>query len=142
MAGQYHERLQSTEKKKRSSERSFGLIVGGALLVIAAYLAWRGRGTAPYLAAPGAIIMGLALIRPHLLAPLNWIWSQFGMLLHRVTSPIIISTLFFLVITPVGLLMRICGQRPLKLDFDKSAESYWVKRTPPGPAPGTLKRQF
>ncbi len=142
MAGQYHERLQSTEKKKRSSDRSFGLIIGVAFLLLGAFNAWHGGHAAVYLLVAGALILGLALVRPHLLAPLNWLWAQFGMLLQRLVSPVVISALFFVVITPVGLLMRACGQRPLALGFDKSAQSYWVKRMPPGPAPGTLKRQF
>src|SRR4051812_37346469 len=127
MAGNYHERLQSTEKKKRSSDRSFGLIIAGALLLLGAYHLWQRGGFAFYLLGAGVIILGLALVRPHLLAPLNWIWSQFGMLLHRIVSPVVISVLFFLIITPVGFLMRICGQRPIAPGFDKTVESYWVK---------------
>jgi hypothetical protein len=140
--GRYHERLQSTELKKRSSDRTFGLVMCAVLVLAAASLWWHGSNKAIYCAGLGLVMAVLALFAPRLLTPANWIWTQFGMLLHRLISPLIITAIFFLVFTPVGLLMRICRQRPLALDFDASAETYWIKRTPPGPVAGTLKRQY
>jgi Saxitoxin biosynthesis operon protein SxtJ len=141
-SGQYHERLQSTELKRRASDRSFGLVIGAVFLLLAADLWWHGNGHAPFYAVAGVAIGLLALVAPRTLKLPNWIWTQFGLILHRLMSPVIISILFFLVITPIGWLMRLSGQRPLSLKFDDSAKSYWVNRTPPGPNPGTLKRQY
>jgi hypothetical protein len=50
--------------------------------------------------------------------------------------------LFFLVVAPIGLLMRLTGKRPLALEFDPPAKSYWIERSPPGPLPGSMKNQF
>jgi hypothetical protein len=141
-SGQYHERLQSTELKKRSSDRTFGLVIGGFLLLLAADLWWHGNGHAPYYAGVGVVIGALALLAPRTLKLGNWVWTQFGMLLHRLISPVVITLIFFLVITPVGRLMRLFGQRPLALKFDPGATTYWIARTPPGPSAGTLKRQY
>jgi hypothetical protein len=142
LEGQYHERLRSTEQRKRSSDRTFGLVIGGVFLILAMDRWLRSGGSAIYWAVAAAVIILLAFARPQVLAPANLIWAQFGMLLHRIVSPVVISLLFFVVITPIGLLMRVCGQTPLALGFDKSARSYWRRRTPPGPEPGSLKRQF
>ena len=65
-----------------------------------------------------------------------------GDLLHRFTSPLILGALFFLVITPTGLIMRALGKRPLGLRFDRAAKTYWLKREPPGPSGESFKDQF
>ena len=65
-----------------------------------------------------------------------------GLVLHKIVSPIALGILFFLVVTPTGLLMRLLGKDPLRLRFDRSADSYWIARTPPGPDADSLKNQF
>ena len=141
-SGRYHERLEATVATKRASNRSFGLVFLFAFLAIAVFLWWHGSRWAVSFAAAGLAFGGLALLAPRTLAPLNWLWTQFGLILHRLISPIVITALFFLVITPVGLLMRLCGQRPLNLKFDAAAKTYWMSRNPPGPRPGSLRRQY
>ena len=77
-----------------------------------------------------------------MLAPLNRAWLYVGLLLQRVVSPVVLGILFFLTVTPIGLLMRLTGKNPLRLGFDREAQSYWIDRQPPGPAPDTMPRQF
>ena len=50
--------------------------------------------------------------------------------------------IFFLVVTPTGILMRLTGRDPLNRRFERSASTYWITRTPPGPEPDTMKNQF
>ena len=88
------------------------------------------------------VFLVAALFFPPLLQPLNRLWTKFGLLLHKVVSPVVLGIMFFLVITPIGLLMRSLGKNPLQLRFDDDARSYWVHRRPPGPAPDSLKDQF
>ena len=52
------------------------------------------------------------------------------------------AVLFFAVVTPTGLAMRLAGKDPLRLRFDRRAASYWIHRSPPGPEPETMKRRF
>jgi hypothetical protein len=137
----FHNEANTALSKKRASDRSFGLVFLVVFLIIAAYLWWHGKGGAVYFAAAGAVFGALALLAPQILAPANWIWTKFGLLLHRLISPIVITALFFLVITPVGLLMRAVGQTPLALKLDTSARSYWINRKP-GPVPASMKRQY
>lgn len=138
----FHERLEETSETKRSSDRSFGIVFFVLFLAIAAYLWWINSSAAIYVAAVGVAFGVIALVAPRILAPLNWVWTQFGLLLHRLISPIIITLLFLVAVTPIGLLMRLFGKRPLNLKYDPKAESYWIERKPAGPAPGTLNRQF
>ncbi|HQR50033.1 MAG TPA: SxtJ family membrane protein, partial [Methylophilaceae bacterium] len=84
----------------------------------------------------------LALVIPRVLAPANRAWTKFGLLLHDIVSPIALGILFFVVVTPTGLLMRLLGKDPLRLRFERSAKSYWIVRTPPGPDAESLKNQF
>ena len=77
-----------------------------------------------------------------MLAPLNRLWMKFGGLLHRFVSPIVLGLLFFVVITPMGLAMRMLGKDPLKLRADTQSKSYWIDRTPPGPRPDSFIDQF
>lgn len=84
----------------------------------------------------------VALLKPAWLSHLNKAWTRFGLLLSAVVSPIALGVLFFVVITPIGLLMRLTGKDPLRLKFDRSAESYWIRREPPGPKPDSLTQQF
>lgn len=85
---------------------------------------------------------GIAWVRPHWLAPFNRLWARFGLLLHGIVSPIALAVLFYGVVTPTGMAMRLLGKDLLRLSFDRSAASYWIERTPPGPVAETLRNQF
>jgi hypothetical protein len=89
-----------------------------------------------------AVFLALTLIRPSLLHPANRLWTRFGLLLSKVTNPIFTGLLFFLVITPVGLFMRLTGKDFLRLRRDLSASTYWIERLPPGPKPESMPQQF
>ncbi len=84
----------------------------------------------------------LTLSVPKVLGPANRMWTKFGLLLHNIVSPLALGILFYLVVTPTGLLMRIFGKDPLRLRLDTAADSYWITRSPPGPDAESLKNQF
>lgn len=88
------------------------------------------------------IFLVLALLIPMVLRPLNVLWFKFGMLLHKLVSPVVMAVIFFTVLTPMGILLRLLNKDILKLKIDKSQKSYWVLRTPPGPEPKSLINQF
>ena len=88
------------------------------------------------------LFLALALVAPGTLKLLNLLWFKFSMVLHKIVNPLIMGLLFLATVTPIALLMRALGKRPLDLGADTSAESYWIERDPPGPEPETMKRQF
>jgi len=139
-----HESLSTRDDIKIGSARSFGLVFATVFIIIALFpLLSDQQGSLRLWALIVAAFFAItALTMPRLLEPLNKLWFRFGLLLHKIVNPLIMGLLFFVTVTPTGLLMRSLGKTPLKLGFDKSAESYWITRTPPGPAPESMKRQF
>ena len=62
--------------------------------------------------------------------------------MHRIVSPLVLGALFYLSVVPTGLVMRALGKDPLRLRFDRNAQTYWIAREPTGPAPESLRNQF
>jgi hypothetical protein len=145
MTASLHEDYRRPEAVKGSSDRGFGLTVGGILLLIAAVRTWLhdGHGAIELvLAAVGLCLIVLALVRAQSLAGLNRAWTKLGLLLFKVVNPVVLALIYLVTIVPIGLIMRACGHDPLRLKRDPSASTYWVKREPPGPAPETMIHQF
>jgi hypothetical protein len=137
-----HESFDRDAPLQGSSNRSLGIVFGAVFLIIGALpLAFGGTPRWWSLAVAGGFL-GVAFLAPALLGPLNRLWTRFGLLLHRIVSPVVLGIMFFLVVTPTGLLMRVFGKDPLRLRFDRNARSYWIDRTPPGPPPQSLSDQF
>ena len=137
-----HEQLDREDEVKGSSDRSFGItfaVVGG---IVALWPLLDGEAPRWWLLALAAVLLGVSFMAAHLLRPLNKIWLKVGLLLNKVVSPIVLGILFYAVIAPIGLAMRLMGKDPLRLRFAAAAPSYWIVREPPGPAPKSMSRQF
>jgi hypothetical protein len=93
-------------------------------------------------AALAVAFLAVSSVAAHLLAPLNRAWTRLGLLLGRIVTPIVLGLMFFMSIVPIGLILRARGKDLLRLKFDRTAKSYWIERTPPGPPPETMRRQF
>lgn len=137
-----HEAFEREETIVAGSDRSFGFVMAGAFAVVTALNAWHAGRIWPWTAGLVAIFVVTALIRPTLLNPLNRIWLKFGLLLHKVVNPVIMALLFYGTVLPTGLIARAMGKDLLRLKREPDAESYWIPRAPPGPAPDTMKDQF
>ena len=137
-----HEAFEREETIVAGSDRSFGFVMAGAFAVVTALNAWHAGRIWPWTAGLVAIFVVTALIRPTLLNPLNRIWLKFGLLLHKVVYPVIMALLFYGTVLPTGLIARAMGKDLLRLKREPDAESYWIPRAPPGPAPDTMKDQF
>ena len=64
------------------------------------------------------------------------------MLLHKIVNPIVLGIMFLVFITPIALVLRLLGKKLIPLTFERDKASYWIERTPPGPAPDSLRNQF
>ena len=137
-----HERLQAEEQLKTPSNRNFGFTIGIAFLIIGALPLLRHAGVRWWAWTVAVLFGTLAWLWPQSLTTLNRWWLMLGLLLGRVVSPIAMAILFFLVITPIGLLMRVFGKASMRVQFDPKMSSYWVPRDPPGPPPDSLNNQF
>lgn len=137
-----HESYERSEQVRGSSDRSFGIVFAVVFAVIGLLPLAFGGAARLWALMIGAAFLVVALLAPTILAPMNRVWLRFGLLLHRIVSPLVLGIMFFLVITPMGLVMRAFGKDLLRLKFDQSLASYWIERSPPGPAPESMKDQF
>ena len=143
MAGQStHESFSRDEEIVAGSDRSFGFVMAGAFAVVSLLNFWHAGRIWPWTTGLAAIFLIAALLRPAVLNPLNRIWLKFGLLLHRIVNPVIMALLFYGTVLPTGLIARAMGKDLLRLKRDPGAASYWIVRTPAGPAPETMKDQF
>ncbi len=88
-----------------------------------------------------ALFLVLSIIAPSSLNSLNKAWYLLGLLLGRIVSPIILGIIFFLLITPTAIVMRLAGRDELRIK-KRLSKSYWITRVPPGPDPESFKNQF
>ena len=137
-----HEDLNKTTEVTQTSERFFGLTFFAVFLAIGLYPLILGLAPRVWGLGLAALFLGLALLAPALLRPVNGLWLKFGNLLHSITNPVILGVMFYLLITPIGLIMRLMGKDLLGLKPDPDTTSYWIKREPPGPPKDSLHRQF
>ncbi len=140
--GALHEDYAREEEILPPSERAFGLTVGGMLCLIAGIsVALTGRilWVSALGGAVGLGLVALALAAPRTLALPNRVWLRLGLVLSAVVTPVVLGIVFFFVVTPIGLLLRVAGKRPLDVRFDRTRASYWQERTAP---PGPMRRQF
>lgn len=141
--GGLHETYERKPDVQGSSNRSFGLVFCGFFLIVGLLPLIKGGDTPHYwLLGLSGLFLVLAFTVPQALTPLNHIWFKFGLLLHKIVNPLVMGVLFFLTITPMALILRLMGKDPLRRKFDPAASSYWISRTPAGPAPKSLKNQF
>lgn len=137
-----HESFSREEDVKRSSERSFGVVIGAALGVFTLLNWWHDGNRWPWLGGAAVLFFAAGYICPGVLKPLNWLWFKFGLLLHSVVNPIVMGLLFYAAVWPTGLAMRALGKDLLRLRPEPERSSYWIARHPPGPEPETMKDQF
>ena len=123
---------------KIGSNRNFGIVFSIVFLLIAIYPLINSEGLRVWSLIIAIIFLFLGLINSKILTPLNKLWFKFGILLGRIVSPIIMGIIFFLVVTPIALIMRIIGKDLLNLKFNKD-KSYWIEKTGPK---SKMKNQF
>ena len=123
---------------KIGSNRSFGLVFFVVFLLIAIYPLINNGELRIWSSIIAIIFLILGLINSKVLTPLNKLWFKFGLLLGKIVSPLIMGIIFFLVVTPTGLIMRIIGKDLLNLKFNKK-KSYWIEKSGPK---SKMKNQF
>jgi multisubunit Na+/H+ antiporter MnhG subunit len=122
--------------------RSFGLGLAIFALLAGFWPLLRGHGPRYWAIAASIAILGVAVFAPKLLAIPTRLWTRLSDPLGRVMGSMVLAGLFYVVLTPFALLLRLARRDPLRLRFDKGAKTYWIERDPPGPAPNSMKQQF
>ena len=123
---------------KISSNRSFGIVFFVVFLLIALYPLINNQELRLWSLVVSLIFLILGLLNSKILAPLNKLWFKFGIFIGKIIAPLIMGIIFFLVVTPIGFLMRLFGQDVLNLKYNKN-KSYWIKKNGPK---SKMKNQF
>ena len=116
------------DKIKISSNRSFGIVFFVLFFIIAIFPLLNDGNIRIWSAVLSIVFLILGLMNSSILYPLNKIWFKFGILLGKIVSPIVLGVIFFFVVTPIGILMKILGKDLLNLK-NNNEKSYWIKRS-------------
>ena len=116
-----------SENIKISSNRNFGIVFFVVFLLIALYPIIKQNEIRLWSLIISLSFLVLGILNSKLLSPLNKLWFKFGLFLGKIISPIVMGVIFFLVVTPIGLLMRLLKKDLLKIKFN-SGETYWIKK--------------
>ena len=116
-------------KSEKSDLRKFGITIGVILLIIAGFLFWKEKESFQILLIIGVTFCILGIAIPFILKPIYWVWMIFATILGWIMTRVILSLLFYIIFTPIGLIPRFFGKQFLELRWDKSKESYWNFRT-------------
>ncbi len=116
-------------KSEKSDIRNFGITLGIILLLISGFLFWKEKESYQIFSGIGITLSLIAIAIPSVLKPVYWMWMIFGIILGWFMTRVILSLLFYIIITPIGLTLRFFGKQFLELRWDKSKESYWNFRT-------------
>ena len=123
---------------KIGSNRSFGIVFFVVFLIIATYPLINGDELRLWSLIVSIVFLFLGLVNSKILNPLNKLWFKFGIFLGKIISPLLMGIIFFLVVTPIGLLMRLLNKDLLNLRFNNNG-SYWIEKTEPK---SKMKNQF
>ena len=123
---------------KVGSNKSFGIVFFVVFLLISLYPLINNESIRIWSLVISLIFLVLGIFNSNLLSPLNKIWFKFGIYLGKIVSPVIMGIIFFIVVTPIGLIMRLAGKDLLNLKLNKH-KSYWIEKKDPK---SEMKNQF
>ena len=135
----FHESYVPGEVKPPSA-RSTGFVFVGVALIVAA-INRHNPLVAGIALGVAAILLALSLTVPRILQPLNIVWFQIGMLMHKVVNPIVMFLMFAVAMVPAGLLMRLASD-PLRTKREPDATTYWIEPDPAEAKLNSMKNQF
>jgi len=122
--------------------RKFGLLVGGVFLLLGIWFLYRQKPAWPYFLAPGGLLVLAGAIVPRLLKHVYIAWMSLGFALGFVVSNVVLTVFYYLALTPVGLIARLCGQDFLALKRNHAAVSYWIMKPGGARRPQEYEQQF
>lgn len=122
--------------------RSFGITMGVCLSALGALLLWRGRQSYPYFFGLAALFTSLGLLAPPALKHVYKVWMSLAIVLSWVMTRVLLAVIFYVGVTPIGVLGRLLGKKFLDLGMDPGARTYWRQRKPTKPGMGSYEQQY
>ena len=125
--------------KSQSSNKSFGLLFFVVFLIIGLWPLKNGESLNFYFIIASVVFLILGLVNSKLLSPLNKSWIKLGEILGIIIAPIVMALVYFVILTPISIIVRVFGKDLLGLKFLKEKETYWINRKK---NLGSMKKQF
>ena len=116
-------------KCEKSDLRKFGITIGILLMIIAGILFWKEKESFQLFLTIGAVLCVFSVVIPVILKPIYWIWMIFATILGWIMTRVILSILFYVIITPIGLISRLFGKQFLELKWNEKNSTYWNYRS-------------
>ena len=126
-------------KTNKEEIRKFGFLIGGVLIAISIFMLWKTFNQYQLVFIIGIMFILLGFFIPWILKPIYIIWMTFATILGWIMTRVILTILFYLIVTPIGLIARIFGVKFLDLSWNKNVKSYWNKR---GESVSDIEKQF
>ena len=115
-------------KTNKKEIRKFGFLIGGVLIALSIFMLWKTYNQYQLVFVIGVSFVLLGFIIPSILKPIYIIWMTFATILGWIMTRVILTVLFYLIVTPIGLIARIFGVKFLDLSWNDNVKSYWNKR--------------
>ena len=129
-------------KNEKSDLRKFGITLGIILMMIAGFLFFNKIESIQMLLTIGIVLFLLSVMIPGVLKPIYWVWMILATIIGWIMTRVILSLLYFLIVTPIGLISRIFGKQFLELKWNKSSNTYWNYRSVSVPEKYKYEKQF
>lgn len=129
-------------KGDKSDWKKFGITMGVILAIIGSLLFWKKNNYFEYLFFLAAAFLILGLILPVVLKPVYKVWMALAVVMGFIMTKVIMVFIFYLIVTPIGLIARLTGKKILDMKVDKSAKSYWIAREKAQMVKSDYERQF
>jgi len=130
--------MKQNKEIKLPSNKNFGIVFFIVFLIVSLYPLVNSDNIRIWSLIISIIFLALGLLNSKILTPFNKLWFEFGILLGKIVSPLVMGIIFFLVVTPIGLTMRLFGKDVLNLKYNKN-KSYWIEKNGPK---SKMKNQF
>lgn len=127
--------------KDKIELRKFGILTGVILIILGAIPLFNGNLPRFYLVIPAFILIYFGLLRPGLLEPIYKGWMKIGYVLGRINSFLLLSIIYFLILTPIGIISRTLSRNSERFRFKRNVDSYWIKKEPVN-IKENIRRQF
>ena len=116
-------------KSEKGDLRKFGITVGILLIIITGFLLWKEKESFQIFLTIGTILIVFGTIIPFTLKPIYWVWMIIATILGWVMTRVILSILFYIIITPIGLIGRLLGKQFIELQWNNESSTYWNCRS-------------
>ncbi|MFZ3157696.1 MAG: SxtJ family membrane protein [Smithella sp.] len=129
-------------KGNKSDWEKFGITMGKILSIIGFYLLWKKNNNYNYILFLAAAFFITGLILPSILRPVYKVWMALAVVMNFIMTRVIMAVIFYLIVTPIGLIASLTGKKFLDVKIDKSAKSYWIVREKTSKLKSDYERQF